>query len=298
MQRGKGAERAAVNAGDETMEPGNQLGITRLSGDGWRLVEDDPWSAHELPVALAWVSTSAADAAGRVSTFQRSSPQVVVRAVDGSFAEAYDADGVVDPHGITITADGRTFLVDRDGQQAVQLLADGQTQPLFAGFRFAHPTAIAISADTGDHFVADGYGGAQVHRFDMHGDHVATWGCHGTGAGEFNIVHAIALDPRGRVVVVDRENGRLQLFDRDGAVLEVWDGYYRPLGLHIDPDRGLIFVSEASTRLTARDLDGQIVGVGRAPDLAHGLTGDASGALYLTLPALKTVVRLVRVADE
>ena len=268
-----------------------------MRGAGWRLVQDDAWSAAQLPVELAWVSTSAADRSGRVSIFQRSSPQVVVRSPDGTLVEAHDADGVVDPHGITITGDGRTLLVDRDGQMVVELLEGGQTRRLFAGFRFAHPTAVAVSADNGDYFVADGYGEARVHRFDRNGDHVASWGRHGTGPGEFNIVHGVALDPRGRVVVIDRENGRLQLFDVSGTLLEVWNGYHRPLGLHVDHDRELVFVSEASTRLTARDLDGRIVAVGRAPDLAHGLTGDAHGTLYLTLPVLKTVVRLVRVDD-
>jgi len=267
----------------------------RILGDGWRLVEDPAWSSQELPVPLAWVSTSTSSANGNVLTFQRSSPCVVVRRPDGSYVDSYDVPGLVDAHGITVAPDGALLLVDRDGQQVLRR-EGASVMRLFNGFRFGYPTAIAVDTATGDYFVSDGYGNSQVHRFDATGEHIRSWGSHGVGAGEFNVVHALAFDKSRRLFVADRENGRLQIFDADGECLDVWDGYYRPLGLHIDSRRELVYVSEGSTRLSARTLDGEEVAVGRGPDIVHGLSGDGD-ALYLTSPALKTVVKLVRV-DE
>lgn len=278
--------------GTRLRDLGTSEGTTRILGDGWRFVEDPSWNLTNLPVALGWVSTAASDAAGRLLIFQRNSPQLVVLEGDGTFADSNELEAVEDAHGITVAPDGSVLLVDRDGQQVLRLLDDGSTERLMDGSRFGYPTAVAVDPESGDFFVTDGYGNAQVHRFDASGEHILSWGSHGTAPGEFNLVHAIAFDPAGRVFVADRENGRVQIFDQDGESLAVWDGYYRPLGLYIDAIRGLVFVSEGSTRITVRDLEGTLVAVGRAPDIAHGLSGDAEGALYLTSPALKTVIKL------
>jgi DNA-binding beta-propeller fold protein YncE len=279
---------------------GDSLGagsaVGRVLGDGWRFVEDPAFAREPLPVDLAWVSTSTSDAAGRLLTFQRSSPTVVVREASGAFVEAFDVPGCIDAHGITVAPDGSLLLVDRDGQQVLRHDGDVTTR-LFEGFRFGYPTAIVVHGATGDYFVSDGYGNAKVHRFDASGAHLKSWGRNGTRPGEFNVVHALSFDSRGRLIVADRENGRLQLFDTDGECLDVWDGYYRPLGLAIDGVRDLVFVSEGSTRLSARSLDGDEVAVGRGPDIVHGLSCDGD-ALYLTSPALKTVIKLVRIDDR
>lgn len=66
-------------------------------------------------------------------------------------------------------------------------------------------------------YVADGY--AVVHRFDARGQRIATWGGPGSGPGRFTVPHAIAVDGRDRILVADRENDRIQVFDRDGTFI-------------------------------------------------------------------------------
>jgi hypothetical protein len=41
----------------------------------------------------------------------------------------------------------------------------------------------------------------------------------GSGPGEFNVPHAIAVDSRGRLFVADRANNRIQIFDQTGTSL-------------------------------------------------------------------------------
>ena len=83
------------------------------------------------------------------------------------------------------------------------------------GGPFNRPTDIALTP-SGEMFITDGYGNARVHKFSPDGKLLFLWGEPGTGPGQFNLPHGIALDKSGRVYVADRENGRVQRFDRRG----------------------------------------------------------------------------------
>ncbi|MEI9852558.1 MAG: hypothetical protein WDN24_18780 [Sphingomonas sp.] len=101
---------------------------------------------------------------------------------------------------------------------------------------------VAIAAD-GDLFVADGYGNARIHHFDRHGALLNGWGEVGTGPGAFHLPHGIALDAHENVIVCDRENDRIQIFDRAGRLLDIWTDVLRPTDATVGKD-GLIYVSE------------------------------------------------------
>ena len=74
------------------------------------------------------------------------------------------------------------------------------------------------------------------------------WGSHGSGPGQFRTPHAIDLDSRGRAVVADRGNDRLQVFDPDGTFIEEFHQYSRPSGLHIADDDTVRVADSASSR--------------------------------------------------
>jgi hypothetical protein len=62
--------------------------------------------------------------------------------------------------------------------------------------------------------MSDGYGNAHVHKFSKDLKLVKSWGEPGNGPGQFNLPHGLWIDRRGRLLVADRENDRVQVFLR------------------------------------------------------------------------------------
>jgi DNA-binding beta-propeller fold protein YncE len=83
------------------------------------------------------------------------------------------------------------------------------------GESFQRPTDVAWDAQ-GNIYVADGYGNARVAKYDRNGKWLKNWGSRGSGQGQFNIVHGIAIDAQGNVYVGDEGNKRVQVFDSEG----------------------------------------------------------------------------------
>ena len=117
---------------------------------------------------------------------------------------------------------------------------------------------------------------------------LASWGAEGAGPGEFHLPHDVRVDTRGRVFVSDRENSRIQLFDRDGAFLEEWTDVARPQNILFGRD-DVLYVTEVPQRVSIFNLDGDLLGrwgeAGDAPgqfrDSPHGLAVDSHGDLYI-----------------
>jgi hypothetical protein len=214
----------------------------------------------------------------------------------GSWGEG----ALAEPHYINAGRDGTMLVADRDAHQVlgfdragklVQALGKRHWPSLDAPFN--HPTAAAEAAD-GEIYVADGYGNSSVHRFASDGALIKTWGGQGSGPGAFTTPHAIAVDRHGRVLVGDRENNRVQLFDRTGKYLAEWGDFYHPMQVWID-DRDLVFVTDQIPRISLLTLDGKLVGRCRgAINGAHGLSGDADGNLYLSELPPQEITKLER----
>lgn len=86
---------------------------------------------------------------------------------------------------------------------------------------FNLPTGVALG-DNGNIFITDGYGNARVHKFTADGQLIKSWGEPGTGPGQFRLPHAAWVDSRGHLLIADRENDRVQVFDQEGNYLRTW----------------------------------------------------------------------------
>jgi len=216
------------------------------------------------------VSAVDVDSAGRVYLLTRHDHGVLVfDAADGTFLSAWGEGVFTGPHGLTVGPDDTVYCVDNGDHTVRRFTPDGRLlmtlgvpgRPSDTGFtptatpvvhsvetvqRPAGPfngcTNVAVT-DEGHLFVADGYGNCRIHHFDDDGTLLHSWGAVGTGPGEFHLPHSIALTPDGRVLVGDRENDRLQLFEPDGTFVAEWTDVCRPCGLAVGPDER-VYVAE------------------------------------------------------
>lgn len=260
------------------------------------------WAKLPAGQSFGFLSDVAVDSNGHVHVGQRSDPPMLEFDSSGQLINTWGAGEIADVHGVSATPDGRVLVVDRDAHQVLIYTMQGRQQ-LALGRRhepalqapFNHPTSAAVAPD-GDIYVADGYGNSVVHCFGADGRHKHTWGGRGAGPGEFTTPHAVWIDKRNRVLVGDRENNRVQIFDRDGNYLTEWHDFYHPMAIYGD-DRGMIYVTDQIPRISMLNLDGELIGRCRGTlNGAHGMSGDAAGNFYLSeLPPEKiTKLTLLR----
>ena len=197
--------------------------------------------------------------------------------LDGTLVASFGRGLMVQPHGLHVDQTGAVWVTDSlgpDGRDSARegkghvvmkfspdgdlLLTLGTPGVGAAGRDTLDQPCDVVTAADGTIFVADGHGGqaadagphttARLVKFASDGTYLGEWGSHGSGPGQFMTPHAIDLDSRGRVVVADRGNDRLQVFDAEGEFIEEFYQYSRPSGLHIAADDTVYVADSASSR--------------------------------------------------
>jgi sugar lactone lactonase YvrE len=179
----------------------------------------------------------------------------------GKMLKTFGAGMFVSPHKLSVDKDGYLWLADNGGNQVFKLSQDGKIlltlgKKGVAGTgqdEFDAPTDVAI-APNGDIFVGDGHSGggtatgnARIVKFDKSGKFIKAWGNKGMGPGEFDVIHTLAFDSRGRLFVGDRQNNRIQIFDQNGKFIAQWFQFGRPSGIYIDKN-DVLYVADSESR--------------------------------------------------
>ena len=148
----------------------------------------------------------------------------------------------------------------------------------------------------GDILIADGEGpNTRVARFTRHGKFIQWWGGKGTGPGQFDVPHSIALDSSSRIYVADRSNNRIQIFDSAGRFLAQWTNFGTPWGLFIKGDRIYVVDGTANNCLLIASIkDGKILDKIEGLNNPTAVTVDSRGAIYVGEVNGKNVKKLVR----
>src|ERR1700682_3809360 len=209
----------------------------------YRAVEGWP----QLPSNIKWgaVISVDCDAKGNIWVFHRSQPPILKFDRSGKLLASFGTDMFVQPHGMTIDREGNLWVTDAQdkdgkGQQVFKFSPEGKVLMTLgkAGVAgegpdtFSGPTDVVIAAN-GNIFVSDGHvanSNGRVVKFAKDGKFIKAWGKRGSGPGEFDTPHSIAMDSRGRLFVADRGNSRIQIFDQEGRFLDQWKRFGRPSG--------------------------------------------------------------------
>ena len=177
----------------------------------------------------------------------------------GKLVKHWGAGQFIYPHGIFIGRDNHVWLVEGTSQSNVvsnvihEYTQDGKLLRTMGvrgtrGFSTDHfdGASDVLVAPDGSIFVADGHSDKTNNRilhYDRNGKFLHAWGKLGSGPGEFNAPHGLAMDREGRLYVADRSNSRIQIFDQQGKFLAEWRQFGRPSGLFIKGD--MLYVADS-----------------------------------------------------
>ena len=251
-----------------------------------------PWTASPLAIqakALEWntdyISSVAAGRNGETYLLHRNLGEDAVVMIDakGKMLRSWGKGMFTIPHSIRLDPAGNVWTVDSGSSVVLKFSSHGklllriEVGELPEGKRGARGTADIAFGPEGRIFVADGYGNARVLEYDAAGQRVRQWGTAGTGPGQFNLPHGIALRD-GVVYVADRQNGRIQRFDLTGKYLGEWTHLGKTFSITTGPDGNLWIGTHA--RNVINEAPGWLVNV-------DPKTGNVIG--YVESPGLHSV---------
>lgn len=258
--------------------------LVSLTGAAQQCV-DSPYLAYpgwgDLPDGRQWGSTSAiyptndgrhmwvAERCGANLCVDSDVDPVLLFDLEGNLVKSFGSGLIAWPHGIFVDADDNVWIADAVGYAEVpegwghvvyKFSPDGELLMTLgrkgvAGDgrdTFRKPNDVVVAPD-GSIFVADGHGSGEgrpannrIVKFAPDGTYLMEFGTPGSGDGELDEPHALAMDSQGRLFVGDRGNSRVQIFDQQGNHLETWTQFGRPSGLFIDDD-DILYVADSES---------------------------------------------------
>ena len=201
------------------------------------------------------------------------------------------------PHGVheqilKFTNDGQRLVMRLLDPMPRQSEAEARANPNPGPLDFGQAAVLAFLPD-GDFLLGDGYQNGRIVRYDAEGNLVSEFGSVGTGPGQFDLVHGVAVDRNRRIYVSDRDNDRIQVFTEAGEFIEEWPDIKGPTGIYIDERDNVWVLSTTLNQILEFDLNGVLqyqfgaycctrggfVGGFSRP---HQMAVDPEGNLYVT----------------
>jgi WD40 repeat protein len=163
-------------------------------------------------------------------------------------------------------ADAQVLKFSKDGKFVLQIGKAGKTDGSDSQTGFNRPGAVVVDSAANELYVADGFGNHRIAVFDANtGAFKRSWGAYGekpddapmgpydpnaAPAKQFRTVSCVKLSKDGMVYVCDRQNDRIQVFQKDGKFVKeafvsktttgdgsVWD-------VAFSPDQRLLYVAD------------------------------------------------------
>ncbi|HSS14095.1 MAG TPA: peptidyl-alpha-hydroxyglycine alpha-amidating lyase family protein [Rhizomicrobium sp.] len=217
------------------------------------------------------------------------------------------------PHGLHVDKDGNIWVTDAaiskdktKGEQVIKLSPDGKVLMRLGtagvsggGPGQFHDPGDVTTAPNGDIYVADGHGTVapdlppdtvtRILKFSPDGEFIKAWGSLGSKPGQFRNPHALVFDSKGRLLVADRVNGRIQIFDQNGKWLTEYRQFNHPSGLFITKDDTLYatdYNSEGQKGTTIGSAKtGKVFAFVPDAEAGEGIALGPDGVLYAATPS-------------
>jgi len=264
--------------GNVSIPPINDLPNPYRSIDGWaKLPDGRTWgSTAGVDIDPDGIHLWAIDRCGSNSCADSDVDPILKFDPDGNVVASMGAELFLFPHGLHIDRDGNVWVTDAQGPNpdnpntagkghvAIKLSPQGQVLMTLgtpgvsgngSGPLLNTPNDVVTDID-GNIYVGDGHGGqnatatpetvARIVKFDRTGRIIQSWGQWGSGPGDLRTPHALDMDSRGRLIVGDRGNNRVQIFETDGTYVGEFKQFGRPSGIYVTYD-DIIYVADSES---------------------------------------------------
>jgi DNA-binding beta-propeller fold protein YncE len=247
------------------------------------------------------------------------------------------------PHGIHVDRDGNIWVTDaraaspeelktfpgedKKGSVVVKFSPEGKVLMTLGkpGTRgnppeaLTDPTDVVTDPRNGDVYVSESHTDvaaadlvARISVFDRNGKFLRSIGKAGTGPGEFRTPHALEFDSKGRLIVADRHNHRIQILTKEGKFISEYAEFGRTSGLAIDRNDVIYTADSESTERVhpgwQRGIrigslkDGKVTTfipphlVPNSPDggMGEGIAVDSAGNVYTAEAQLRGVTKYAK----
>jgi DNA-binding beta-propeller fold protein YncE len=247
------------------------------------------------------------------------------------------------PHGIHVDREGNVWVADaraaagdelekfpgegNKGSAVVKFSPEGKVLMILGkpGVRgnppqaLTDPTDVVTDPSNGDVYVAESHTDVsdpaligRISVFDRNGKFLRTIGRTGTGPGEFRTPHALEFDSKGRLIVADRHNHRIQILTKEGKFVGEYFDFGRTSGLAVDSSDVIYTADSESTEKVhpgwQRGIrigslaDGKVTAfipahtTPNSPDgaMGEGIAIDAAGNVYTAEAQLRGVTKYVK----